>query len=330
MSLRVAVCCAVSFCVAFGCTASPDLDAAEACAVELIVLGVGQDAGIPQIGNPGDLAWADPAKRRLATSIAVVDHRTDQRYLFEATPDMREQVKRLDDLAPGGQGPLGLSGVFLTHAHIGHYAGLMFVGRESASTSGLQVFAMPRMADFLATNGPWSQLVEIDNIRIQPLSNTTAADLAPDLSVTPHLVPHRDEYSETVGYVIHGPDKSALFVPDIDDWGEWEAEFGVSVEDMVAAVDYAYVDATFYDDHELPGRDMSQIPHPRVTETMAIFADAPADQRAGLRFIHFNHTNGLRDPGSAQSQTVRNAGFGIAFEGERVCLGGDRAKPPMP
>lgn len=303
------------------CTAPPPAEPARACAVEFIILGVAQDAGIPQIGNSADPAWANAAARRLATSAALVDHRSGARYLFEATPDMRFQMKQLDDLAPAPEGPLGLSGIFITHAHIGHYAGLMFAGRESASTSGLLVYAMPRMAEFLGSNGPWDQLVTLGNITPALLANQAPVDLAPDISVTPYLVPHRDEYSETVGYVIAGPDASALFLPDIDAWGEWQTRFGVRIEDMVSQVDHAFLDATFFDDNELQGRDMSQIPHPRVTETMSRFAGFPADVRGRIHFIHFNHSNGLRDPASLQSQMVREAGFSVSAEGQRVCLG---------
>jgi pyrroloquinoline quinone biosynthesis protein B len=301
-------------------SAEPPVDV-SACQVEFIILGVGQDAGIPQIGHSDDPAWADPSAQRLATSAALVDHRTGQRFLFEATPDMRRQMKHLDDLATPSSGPLGLAGIFLTHAHIGHYAGLMFAGRESASTSGLPVHVMPRLMDFLSTNGPWDQLVTLGNITLQPLQHREPQVLAADIRVTPYLVPHRDEYSETVGYVVEGPSASALFLPDIDDWDQWQARFDIRIEDMVAAVDYAFLDATFFDDNELPGRDMTLIPHPRVADTMARFADAPADIRARIHFIHFNHTNGLRDPGSVQSRTVRDAGFAIAQEGQRACLG---------
>lgn len=294
--------------------------AAAACKVELVVLGVGQDAGIPQIGQQDDPAWDDPSAGRYATSMAVIDHRSGARFLFEATPDLRAQMHQLDEIAAPVSGPLGLSGVFLTHAHIGHYAGLMFAGKESASTQGLTVYAMPRLSDFLSANGPWGQLVSERNIMLAPLSDGQSAQIAADLGVMPYRVPHRDEYSETVGFVVTGPDRSALFLPDIDDWDRWEAEFGIRIEDMVQSVDVAYLDATFFDNNELRGRDMTLIPHPRVADTMQRFATFGPEIRSRIRFIHFNHSNGLRDAASPQSQLVRENGFAIAAEGERFCL----------
>ncbi|MEM9233531.1 MAG: MBL fold metallo-hydrolase [Pseudomonadota bacterium] len=291
-----------------------------ACKVEVIVLGVGQDAGIPQIGNSGDPAWKDERLKRKATSLALIDHRTDKRFLFEATPDIREQLVMLDAAAPSEEGSLGLSGVFLTHAHMGHYAGLLFFGFESASTTELPVYAMPRMAEYLAANGPWSQLVSFGNISLESLADREAMEIGEDLTVTPYRVPHRDEYSETVGFMIDTPDRRVLFVPDIDSWAEWETEFGIRIEDMVERVDYAFVDATFYDDNELPGRDMSKIPHPRVTRTMELFAASPLATRAKIRFIHYNHTNPIRFPDSPQYAAVKAGGYHIAEEGERLCM----------
>ena len=181
------------------------------CPVEFVVLGIGQDGGAPQIDNPTDPAWLNPELRLLATSGAIIDRRTQRRFLFEATPDIREQLHALDQIYSDAPGPLGLAGVFVTHAHIGHYAGLMFAGHESAGVSGLRVFALPRMRHFLSDSGPWDQLVRFQNIELVPLQSGRRTELGDDLAVTPHLVPHRDEYSETAGFVIHGPTKTSCF-----------------------------------------------------------------------------------------------------------------------
>ena len=317
-------------------TAAAPAQGAARCAVELVVLGVAQDGGAPQIGNPDDPAWDDPALRRLATSIAVVDRPHEARYLFEATPDMREQLQRLDDFAPvDGAGP-GLDGIFLTHGHIGHYTGLMYLGFESMGAQGVPVYAMPSMAAFLFSNGPWDQLVRLGNIELEDLEADTP-DVVGSLTVTPFEVPHRQEYTEVVGYRIDGPDRSALFLPDIDSWEEWD-EWGEEgprersvvetapegpgrIERALASVDVAYLDATFFANGEIPGRDMSGFPHPFITHSMARFADLPAEEKAKIRFIHFNHTNPVRFPDAPERREVLEAGFGLAEEGERYCLG---------
>ncbi|WP_417493651.1 MBL fold metallo-hydrolase [Maricaulis sp.] len=300
-------------------SASAQAQEAPQCGVELIVLGVSQDGGGPQMGHAEDPAWADPSLRRLATSLGVVDRTRGQRLMFEATPDMREELYRLDQAMPVEARP-GLDGVFLTHAHIGHYTGLMFLGHESMGAHAVPVYAMPRMADFLTANGPWSQLVRYENIALQPMVAGEAVVLD-RVRVTPFEVPHRQEFSEVVGYRIEGPERSALFIPDIDSWEEWEA-LGTRIEDMIASVDVAYLDATFYANGEIPGRDMSGFPHPFITHSMDRFASLPASERAKVRFIHFNHTNAVRYPDAPERGVVEAAGFGLADEGERFCLGG--------
>ena len=297
-------------------------DVPPRCAVELVVLGVAQDAGIPQIGNPDDPAWENPALRRLATSIAVFDRPADARFLFDATPDLREQMQRLDEIHPNTEGP-ALDGIFLTHGHMGHYTGLMYLGHESMGARHVPVHVMPSMAAYLFSNGPWDQLVRYENITLEEISDGEPAAVG-SLVVTPFEVPHRQEYTEVVGFHIAGPDRSALFLPDIDSWEEWETwEHGTPrrIEDMIASVDVAYVDATFFANGEIPGRDMTGFPHPFITHSMARFADLPVEEKAKIRFIHFNHTNPVRFPDAPERQQVIEAGFGLADEGERYCLG---------
>jgi len=248
---------------------------------------VGQDAGYPQAGCYQAhclKGWEDVNARRGATSIALVDPKGAAKYLFEASPNLPEQLYVLEQYAPNDSYPL--NGVFLTHAHIGHYSGLMYFGHEAMGASGVPVYAMPRMRAFLQNNGPWSQLVDFKNIQLKSLKAQQAVRLD-DVKVTPFLVPHRDEYSETVGFKIESKNKSAIFIPDINKWSKWETD----LVELVKSVDYALLDATFYDDGELPGRDMSKIPHPLVTGSMDRLSSLSEKERAKVWFIHMNHTN---------------------------------------
>ncbi|MDJ0938347.1 MAG: MBL fold metallo-hydrolase [Woeseiaceae bacterium] len=292
----------------------------EACRIELVVLGTGQDAGAPQIGNREDPAWSDSSLGLTATSIALVDHVGGKRFLFEATPHITDQLQLLDSLAPVESAGLGVDGVLLTHAHIGHYTGLMFFGREAAGAKNVPVYAMPRFREYLENNGPWSQLVSFENIALVELADRESRRISEGIEVTPHRVPHRDEYSETVGFLIEIPSARIFFLPDIDSWGEWVRDYDVRIEDIVQSVDYAFLDATFFDNNELPGRDMSLIPHPRVKQTMDRLGELPDDVRRRVHFIHYNHTNPIRFPASAESAEVRKRGFNIARAGDRHCL----------
>ncbi|MEM1188486.1 MAG: MBL fold metallo-hydrolase [Pseudomonadota bacterium] len=284
--------------------------------VTLHVLGIGQDTGYPQAGcfQPHCLpGWTGERPRRPAVSLAVIDHAARRRYLFEATPDFPAQFYQLEQLAPSSS--FDLSGIFLTHAHMGHYTGLMYLGHEAIGASGVPVYVMPRMKSFLETNGPWSQLVRFENIELNKLAHEEAVELGA-VKVTPVLVPHRDEYSETVGFFIQGPSKRALFIPDINKWDIWDRKLAK----VLKSVDFAFLDATFYADGELPGRDMSKIPHPFVTETMDLLADLPATERQKVWFIHMNHTNPVLWDDTPESDAVRAAGFNLAREGLRFGL----------
>jgi pyrroloquinoline quinone biosynthesis protein B len=298
--------------------AAPTIDAVADDDPYLVVLGIAQDGGVPQAGTKDHPAWEDLTARRQVVSLALVDPVAAERWLFEATPDLREQLHRLDTVFPVETKP-GLSGIFLTHAHMGHYTGLMFFGHESIGASEVPVYAMPRMRGYLAANGPWDQLVRYRNIDLRELMDGTPVRLNDRIAVTPFLVPHRQEYTEVVGFRIDGPNRSVLFIPDIDSWEEFD-EWGTRIEDLIAEVDVAYLDATFYANGEIPGRDMSGFPHPFIAHSMERLSGLPAVERRKVRFIHLNHTNPALRQDSEARATIEARGFRVAEELERVGL----------
>lgn len=198
-----------------------------------------------------------------------------------------------------------VDGIFLTHAHIGHYTGLMYLGKEAINAQDVPVYTMPKMNSFLRTNGPWSQLVNTNNILLKQIKNEQPVSISKDIQVSPFIVPHRDEYSETVGYLIKGPNKQALFIPDIDKWERWEKD----IIEEIKKVDYAFVDATFFSGKEINNRDISLIPHPFIIESMKTFKGLSAKDKYKIIFIHFNHTNPVIDPNSEESKLVIKNGF---------------------
>jgi pyrroloquinoline quinone biosynthesis protein B len=274
----------------------------------VVVLGIAQDGGYPQAGcRRADCVSAfESGKGEKVASLGIVDPSSGERWIIDATPDFPKQLHALERVAgPPRPGAPILDGILLTHAHIGHYLGLAHLGREVIGARRVPVFVMPRMRTFLETNGPWSQLVKLENISITTLEEGRRIALNERIAITPLLVPHRDEYSETVGFLVHGPSRSILWLPDIDKWEKWS----LHIEDVVASVDVAYLDATFYSEDELPGRNLSEIPHPTVEETMARFSGLPSKSK--IRFIHLNQSNPLlRD----------RAGFPVAREGDREGL----------
>jgi pyrroloquinoline quinone biosynthesis protein B len=253
---------------------------------ELVVLGIAQDAGIPQLGCDQELCRSIREGRRKperVASLGLVNRKLGLSYLFDATPDMVSQLGTLN----GGHAP---TAIFLTHGHIGHYTGLMYLGRESMDAKSVPVYGTSRMTSFLSSNGPWSLLVLRKNISLHVMNPNEPILLADGIQVTALLVPHRDEFTDTVGYVIARQGRrGVLFIPDIDQWSKWWA----SIRELADTVDLAFLDGTFASADELPGRSIDDIPHPLIPATRALLKGTSAQ----VWFIHLNHTN--RELGAA-------------------------------
>lgn len=280
--------------------------------LQIMVLGISQDGGYPQIGCQKaccQRAHLDVSLSRFRASIAIIDSSSRQYWIIDATPDFPSQLTLLHRQV---QPDYELAGVLLTHAHIGHYTGLMYLGHEAMGAKQIPVYVLPRMKQFLIDHGPWSQLVKLKNIILRPLSADSAIWLNKHIQVTPHLVPHRDEYSETAAFVIQIGGHKILYLPDIDKWEKWS----VNVVEMIKQVDVAMVDGCFYDGDELPGRDIKEVPHPFIQESLSLFNGLPANQKNNVYFTHFNHTNPVLDPHSDATKKVQEAGLGVLEQGQ--------------
>ena len=279
-------------------------------AVEAVVLGIAQDGGVPHLGCWQELcvqARRDRSKRKLVASLGVIDSTAGRRFIVDATPDFAEQVDSLGGLPDG---------ILLTHAHVGHYLGLAHLGREILGAKRMPVYCTPSMARFLRENGPWKRLVGLENIEIHEVAPGVEFELTPSLRATPIQVPHRDEDSDTVAYLITGPTRRLLWLPDIDKWEKWDRR----IEDLVRESSLlAFVDGTFFSADEIPGRSIRDIPHPLVPETVARFGGTAPALPARVFFVHLNHTNRLLwDP--AARRELERKGFGIAGERMRFSL----------
>ncbi len=257
------------------------------------------------------MAWQHDSLKRYVVSFALVDAASKKWWLFEATPDIKFQLQYFNELTNGLYNYLP-DGIFITHAHIGHYTGLMQLGREVMNTKEVPVYVLPRMKAFLESNGPWSQLVKLKNIFIKTLQQDSIIMLSNSIRIKAFTVPHRDEFSETAGFRISTGTKEYLFIPDIDKWEKWNR----NIMDEVKQVDVALLDATFFENNELPGRKISEVPHPLVTETIKLFSNESNETKSKIFFIHFNHTNPLLWNSELKTEIIKQ-GFGIAEQGQQ-------------
>ena len=322
-----------------GC--GPGLRSAAGQGARLRVLGTVQDGGLPHAGCACDrceMARRDSRCRRWISSLALLLPDGDgheQVFLIDVSPDIREQLDMLRDVPRSPENAVrgGLDGVFLTHAHIGHYLGLAFFGFEAMNTKGLPVYSTPRMAEFLKANGPWSQLVRLNNIDLRELApgNAVSLPFAGDrerVSVKPIRVPHREEYSDAVGYVIRRErtlDRAAaagahtvFYVPDTEPWRTWEPSLVETIDRE--SVDLILVDGTFYSNAELPGRSVASIGHPLMTDSMELLEPLVRARRLEVYFTHLNHSNPVLEPGGAEAREVGVRGFQVAKEGMEIRL----------
>jgi pyrroloquinoline quinone biosynthesis protein B len=280
------------------------------------ILGIAQDGGYPQIGCTKACCMAirqGKETRKNVVSLGLVNK--NKYWLFEATPDISVQLDLMQEAMKTKNFQLP-EGIFISHAHMGHYTGLQFLGREALGANQIPVYAMPKMESFLKNNGPWSQLVQLNNISIKPIQHKQPIVLDNQLSVTPILVPHRDEFSETIGFMIQSPRKKVLFIPDIDKWEKWEEQ----IVEIVKSADLALIDGTFFQNGELPNRDMREVPHPFVEESIKIFDKLSEKDRYKICFIHFNHTNPLIKGQSIEKTKLNKLGYRVATQGLTISL----------
>ena len=276
--------------------------------VILKVLGTIQDGGIPHMGCNKVCClkyFKNNTFRVGVSSLGISNPKNETNYLIDATPNINHQLKALIGTSNPSE---KLNGIFLTHAHMGHYSGLLNFGREAMNSKNIPLYLMPRFYNFIQDNGPWNQLVKLENVMLKRIYDREKITLESNLSITPIQVPHRDEYSETVGFLIEGNKKSALYIPDIDKWEKWNN----SIIKLIKNVDYAFLDGTFYDEKEVNNRDISEIPHPFIIESLKLFNPLDESEKNKIYFIHLNHTNPLLNSDSSEYNRVIREGFNVA------------------
>ncbi|MGI9529116.1 MAG: MBL fold metallo-hydrolase [Acidimicrobiia bacterium] len=268
--------------------------------LRLILLGSGQDGGSPQMGSSG--AVSD----RTASSVALVSDLWPP-ILFDASPDLRSQHNDLVRIQGGDAGDEPFSAVFITHGHMGHYAGLVHFGKEAANTSDVPLYGDKTFLDFLSRNEPWASLVTNGNMAPRTIPTDGVAFGRVTVKAIP--VPHRADFTATNAYSISvDSSRWALYLPDIDAWTDWP-----EADEVIAAHDLCFLDATFGSMDELPGRSIAEIPHPLVDDTLSRFARHTDDTTIVL--THINHSNELNDPDSELSARAHNTGFKVGSDG---------------
>ncbi len=273
------------------------------------VLGTAQDGGFPQMGCYCEncrLARRNPKLARKVVSLGLLNFSTGKSFMMEATPDTARQVDMIQSVDPGFKRMKGnpIDGILLTHADIGHYPGLIQFRPEVTTVRQLPVYCTKIMGRFLSENEPWKYMVQKKIIELKKFEFNTKIPLDEGIAFEAVKVPH-DKHSDMAGYKILGPNKSLLFIPDID---YWEERF----RDIVASVDYAFLDGTFYSDRRGSKR------HPLIMKSMEFFKGI--ESKTDIFFTHFNHSNKLLGRDKSIRKAIEDRGFFIPDDGDELWL----------
>jgi pyrroloquinoline quinone biosynthesis protein B len=274
--------------------------------VEILLLGAAQDAGFPQSGCACDncvAARQDSQKVEYPSSIAIIHHGEKCFWIVDATPAFPSQLEMVKERTKDYE----FCGIFITHAHMGHYTGLMFLGKEVMNAHEIPVYVSALVGEFLSGNAPWSPLIEQRNIVLHTIEEDQPLQIAPETSVTGYFVPHRDEFADTFSFVIRGANRSLFYCPDIDRWELWQYD----LRTFLTTIDVALVDGTFYSADELPEDRISKVPHPTVMSSCERLEEISGK----VTFIHMNHTNPLYKEGKEKAR-VLESGFGVGRRGQ--------------
>ncbi|MFL2949237.1 MAG: MBL fold metallo-hydrolase [Candidatus Poseidoniaceae archaeon] len=281
--------------------------------VEVTMLGIAQDGGRPQAGctRPccADLS-ADEAAYPVALGITDGEHH----HLIEATRFLSQQ------LSIWGQS--SIDSVLLTHAHFGHVDGLGLFGRETMNARGLSLHISSEMEHLIDRTPQWALMIDQGVFEPHTFHDRDEIQLSPNVTVQPIRVPHRDELSDMHAFVVRGPNRALLFLPDHDTWEETLARHNASsIRSWLTSlkVDIALVDGTFWSSDELAGRNQDKVPHPPVSQTLEMLGERTEGDPA-LYFIHLNHTNPLYDSNSEASAELSRSGWSVAVQGQRFAL----------
>ncbi len=274
--------------------------------MRIIVLGTTQDGGYPHAGCNDiccKMAWGNSKLRKYVASIAIVDDDSKQFWIIDITPDFKEQFQIISKILDQYK----FSGIFLTHAHVGHYSGLLTLGLEVMNTKNIPVYAMPRLVQFLKNNSSIDFLINSKNIVLYKINEKESINPSDKFSISSFLVPHRNEMSETVGYAIKTKQKSVIYIPDIDSWDDWD----VDVVNIIKKNDLLFLDGTFYDKSELKIRNIEKIPHPSILESLNVFDSLDIKDKKKIYFTHLNHTNNVLRKNSFEYKQLIKQNFNI-------------------
>ena len=231
---------------------------------EVTLLGIAQDGGRPQpLCQKQCCANVGLDERAFPTSMGI-KFEDSSTHLFDATRNLGDQLNIWQENLP--------SHVWLTHAHFGHVDGLGLFGRETIGAKGIILHVSKQMQELIQATPQWAIMLEQGVFTLEVFATGEEISVESE-TIIPLLVPHRDELSDMHAFIIRGKEKSLLYLPDHDTWEETLSLYGCKlIREWFEKfnIDTAFIDGTFWSQHELSGRSQEEVPHPLLAKQLHI------------------------------------------------------------
>ena len=297
--------------------------------MRITVLGSAAGGGFPQwncncANCAGLRAGTLNAKARTQSSIFVQPDDSVDGVLFNASPDILEQIRSKPALQPArAVRDSAIAGVVLMDGQVDHATGL-FMLRERSTP--LPLWCTDPVEEDLTQGNPVLRVLThycgVDRHRItldgSAFTVPGVAGLSfralPLSSKAAPYSPHRDQPvpGDNIGMLItdEHSGRRAFYAPGLGD-------ITAPVFDAMASADCVMVDGTFFTDDEMPrmglsrktARDIGHLPQSGAGGMIEWMARLPARTRRML--IHINNTNPILDEDSAERAALTRAGIEV-------------------
>ena len=306
--------------------------------MEILVLGAAAGGGFPQWNcNCSNCRafWSGEAGLTAQTQSSIAVSADGRRYaLFNASPDLRQQIERNPALHPKtGLRDSPIRAAVLTNGDVDHIAGLLNL-RESQPFS---LYATSRIHDVLAANTVFNVLnpdfVQRRTFRLDEAVELTETDGTPlGLRLTVFPVPGKvalwlEDASAGENFGTVDEDTVGLEIADTEGRRVYYIPGCARMTDDLAArldgADVVFFDGTLWTDDEMirqevgikTGQRMGHISMSGPDGSIAAFEALNVGRKV---FIHINNTNPVLRQGSAERAEAEASGWTIAQDGMTV------------
>ena len=305
------------------------------------VLGAAAGGGYPQWNcnhpNSRRARSSDPAAQQRTQSSIAVSVDGDHWFLFNASPDLRQQINENDVLHPReGLRHSPIQGVVLTNADVDHIAGLLNL-RESQP---LRLYGTNKVLDVLQGNNVFNVLNPkfVERIPLSldvPLQLQLPNGVATGLVVVPFAVPGKvalwlEEKNKDVALAAVGEDTIALEIRNANQEIQFFyipgcAEMTDDLADRLRGAPLVFFDGTLWRDDEMirddvgikTGKRMGHMSMSGDDGSIAAFDNLRVKRKV---FIHINTTNPVLLEDSDQRKFATKAGWEVSYDGMEINL----------